>query len=283
MEIVSERRTQENVVVTEVKVSVKELDAAAQAAYLRRRGDFQIFGSRFRKGRATRRMLEERYGRHLFYREGVGMTGRRAAEAVAEHLEEKTFGRPGIRFCGKCGPREAFFRITYVLQPAAEIAGYKGLKVEAAGESEAGDAQGVQDPEDLLAWKLAGMIKGDIPELAYEYRVAYMLREWNRRTGTLSLQDYLAYTGQTEEAFRESFREPAKIQVKFRLALLKIAELEGITATVAEISAHYRELAKRYRTDVERVQTVIPPRRIEDHLVMLKAFDWVKAHADPAF
>lgn len=280
MEIISEIRKRENIVVAEVAVSVKELYATADEVYLRKRENYKIFG--FRKGRAPRRIIEERYGRNIFIKEAVQVAGRRAADAATDILGIRTIGRPGIKFGGRFGKKAVIFRIQYFLRPEVEISGYKGLKVDSAEAASESAEQKGWDLDDIIAAKLAGMVKAEIPQIVYERRVADMLREWmfrNREVG-ITLRDYCAYTNQTEAAFRESFRKPAEIQVKFRLALEEIAKLEGITVTVAEIHAYYQELAELHKMDVDSVRAACLPKHAEADVTVRKAFEWVKAHAE---
>ncbi len=105
--------------------------------------------------------------------------------------------------------------------------------------------------DNMLATRLAEMLEGEIPEAMYERRVADMLWEWEARNkGNITLQDYLKYAGLTEEQFRESFREAAEIQVKLRLALEKIVELEKIEVTPEELEERYGDIADEQKIDI---------------------------------
>ena len=66
------------------------------------------------------------------------------------------------------------------------------------------------------------------------------------------------YTGMNMDGLRQSFRPQAERQVKVRLALEKIAQLENIQPTDEEIEAEYEKLAKNYELDVEKVKSFIP-------------------------
>ena len=57
----------------------------------------------------------------------------------------------------------------------------------------------------------------------------------------LNLETYLQYTGMEMDAFRKTFEEQAHKQVKIRLALEKIVELENIVPTEDEIERGIRE------------------------------------------
>ncbi len=83
---------------------------------------------------------------------------------------------------------------------------------------------------------IAGM-KADIPACMYERKIDEMIQDFAYRLQMqgLNLETYMQYTGSTVESFRETFKEQAEHQVKVRLALEKIAELENLTATCAII------------------------------------------------
>ena len=116
----------------------------------------------------------------------------------------------------------------------------------------------------------------------FENRIADMLREWeyrNRYAG-ITLADYLKYTGLTIDQFKENFRAPAEIQVKLRLALEKIAELEKIEIDDAALEEQYKNLADEHKMDVEKVKGIIPAESLKADLAAEKAFELVKENAD---
>lgn len=87
-------------------------------------------------------------------------------------------------------------------------------------------------------------------------------------------------SGLTAEQFRESFRGPAEIQVKLRLALEKIVALEGIEATEDELEQQYRELSRQQGMDIKDVKAAVPADSLRDDIKVQKAFDLVKEHAE---
>ena len=93
------------------------------------------------------------------------------------------------------------------------------------------------------------------------------------------MEMYLQYMGQTAETFKESFRESAERQVKIRLALEKIVELEGIEATEEEVEAEYAKLAEQYKSEAEKLKASIPAAEIKKDLAVQKAIDLVRDQA----
>lgn len=136
--------------------------------------------------------------------------------------------------------------------------------------------------DNAMAVRLVEMTEVDVPPIMYERRVADMLREWeyrNRNTG-VTLSDFLKYTGQTAEEFRDSFKAPAEIQVKLRLALEEIARLEHIEVTEEEIEQYYRETSERNKMDIEKVKSIVAADDLTNDITVQKAFDFVKENAE---
>lgn len=133
---------------------------------------------------------------------------------------------------------------------------------------------------ELLEQLVAGF-KAEVPEAMYEHRVDESVRDFDYRLQSqgLNLDMYLQYTGMDRDAFRKSFREQAEKQVKIRLALEKIAELENIVPTPEEIEAEFAKLAEQYQMDVEKVKSLISEKSLSMDLAVGKAMDLVKETA----
>lgn len=81
------------------------------------------------------------------------------------------------------------------------------------------------------------------------------------------------------EAFRAGFRPQAERQVKIRLALEKIAQLENIVPTAEEIEQEFKDMAEEYRLDVDKVKAIIPESELVKDIVVEKALDLVRENA----
>ncbi|MBP5604944.1 MAG: trigger factor [Ruminiclostridium sp.] len=144
------------------------------------------------------------------------------------------------------------------------------------------DKQAESELDNTISEKLADLVEGEIPEAMIENRVNDMLREWeyrNRYAG-VTIKDYLNYTGLTMEKFRETFKAPASTQVKLRLGLEKIAELENIEATEEELENQYQELAEQHKQTVERVKELISEESLSKDIKVEKAFKFVRENAE---
>ncbi len=127
--------------------------------------------------------------------------------------------------------------------------------------------------------KLIDSMKAEIPQVMFERRIDEIAREWSARS-RISIGDYLKYTGVTLEQFRANFTAPANRQVKLRLALEKIAELENIEVTAEDIEKEYGKLAEDYKMDVDNVKKAIPEKTLKTDIKIEKAIDFVKDNAN---
>ncbi len=129
---------------------------------------------------------------------------------------------------------------------------------------------------------LADLVEGDIPDCMYERQIDDSLNEfaYNMQAQGIDLQSYLQFTGTDEAALRETFREQAEKQVKCRLALEKIAELEKVTVSDEDVEAEYEKMAQNYGMDVEQLKKYVTPADVTADLKTTKALDVIKAAAD---
>jgi len=149
-------------------------------------------------------------------------------------------------------------------------------KLEKAKEAQAKD-----DLDNKLIDEVVSKVKADIPEAMYENRINDDIRDFSYRLQSqgLNIDTYMKYTGQDKDAIRGQFRPQAERQVKLRLALEKIAELEGIVPADEDIEKEYANLAENYKIDVDRVKTLIRKEDLAKDIAVEKAFDLVRDSA----
>ena len=133
--------------------------------------------------------------------------------------------------------------------------------------------------KDAVTNKLIELIVADIPAVMIDNEVAMEIQSYDNRLRSqgLSLDMYLKYTGMTIEQMQEQFRPNAEKQVKLRLGLEKIAELENIEVTDEEIEAEYADIAKTYNMEVEDVKARIFADDLRADLKVKKAMELVEA------
>ncbi len=135
--------------------------------------------------------------------------------------------------------------------------------------------------ENQLIDKLVDAVKAEIPEAMFKNRAEQSVRDFEYRLQMqgMSLDMYLQYTNSTVEEMKKSFLPQAERQVKIRLALEKIAELENLTATAEDLDKEFGVLAETYSMPVEEVKKAIPESDIAADLSVRKAMELVKANA----
>lgn len=144
--------------------------------------------------------------------------------------------------------------------------------------TESKETQSKDDVENQLIDQLIEKMKTEIPEAMFENRINEDIREFGYRLQSqgLDFETYLKYTGMDKDSIRAQFKPQAERQVKVRLALEKIAELENIQPNEEEIQAEYDKLAKAYEIDADKVKTFIPVDALTKDIAVEKAINLVR-------
>lgn len=137
------------------------------------------------------------------------------------------------------------------------------------------------DFENKLLEQVVANMKVDVPDCMIESRVRELMQDFAMRMSQqgLSLKDFLQYSGQTEEQFKETFRPQAESQVKTRLAMEAIAEAEKIVPTEEEIEEEYKKLSEQYHTELEKLRGIISAAEISEDVACRKALEIVRESA----
>ncbi len=135
--------------------------------------------------------------------------------------------------------------------------------------------------EEQLIGALIEKLKAEIPEPMYVAETENFVRDFDGRLRMqgLDLKTYFKYTGLDLDALRKQMRPQAERQVKTRLALEKIVELEGIKPTDEEIAAEYDRIAKAYNMELDKVKEMVDEAAIAEDVAVKKAVDLVKEKA----
>lgn len=136
--------------------------------------------------------------------------------------------------------------------------------------------------EEQIINALIENLEAEIPAPMFEAEAENFVRDYDSRLRMqgLDLNTYCKYTGQTLETLREQFKPMAERQVKTRLALEKVVELENITASDEEAEAEYENLANAYGMKAEEVKKYVEAEAVKADLCVKKAVDFVKANAE---
>ena len=81
------------------------------------------------------------------------------------------------------------------------------------------------------------------------------------------------------QRIKEQFRPQSEKQLKLRLALEKIAELENLEVSDEAVEEEYEKLAKQYNMEVAQIKNLVAETQIRADLKNQKAIDFVKENA----
>ena len=135
--------------------------------------------------------------------------------------------------------------------------------------------------ENAIVEKLMDLLVAEIPEPMFAAETENFIRDYDNRLRMqgLDLEKYTQYTGITLDALRAQFRPNAEKQVKIRLALEKIAELEALTVSDEEIEAEYTRIAEAYNIPAEQVKGMVDAEDIKADMLVANAMKLVKDSA----
>lgn len=136
--------------------------------------------------------------------------------------------------------------------------------------------------DDQLFEALTNKLNADIPAAMIENRIDQNINDFGYRLQMqgISLEDYIKFTGGDMAAIRESMRDQATHQVKVRLALEKIVELEKIEVSDEQLDAEYAKLAEQYGMEVDAVKNAIAAKDLRSDLAAEAAVKFVRDNAE---
>lgn len=135
--------------------------------------------------------------------------------------------------------------------------------------------------EERLVDALLAKTTVEVPPVMIESEIYNELRGFETRLMQqgMSLDVYMQYTGTKIEDLKEQARPQSERQVKTRLALEKVAELEKIEVTDDEIEAEYASVAESTKMEVEKVKEQVVKEDVHYHLTLKKALDLLREKA----
>jgi len=124
-------------------------------------------------------------------------------------------------------------------------------------------------------------IDSPIPNCMFERRIDELVQNFDMtlRQQGMNLDIYFQYTGMDMDSFRDTHRERAINEVKLRLGLEKIAEIEKLEVSEEDINKGLAEIAEANKMDVEAVKKLIPMEEYKNDLLVQKAIELVKENA----
>ena len=135
--------------------------------------------------------------------------------------------------------------------------------------------------EGKLIAALIEKLSAEIPQPMFDAETENFVRDFDNRLRMqgLDLKTYFQYTGLNLDALRAQMAPQAERQVKTRLALEKIVELEKIVPTEAEINEEYERMAKAYNMEVDKLKEMASVEMVSADMAVKKAVDFVKEKA----
>lgn len=167
-------------------------------------------------------------------------------------------------------------------QDAADCDNVEALKKSLADEiKKQKEDENEREIRTQIFDKLSENVVAEIPEVMVENELDNQIKDIDYRLSSqgIGFENYLKYMGMTVEQYREKAKPDAEKQVKIRLALEKIVELENIEVSDDDVEAEYKKFAEQYQMDIEQIKKIIPADGLKKDLAIDKAVDFVRDNA----
>lgn len=125
MKVTNVEKKENSTVELTIHVDAEQFEAAVQRAYLKNRSSISVPG--FRKGKATRKIIENMYGTGVFYEEAVNNIYPVAYEAAVNEQGLDDVGYPQIEVEDMSAENGLTFKAIVSVRPEATLTNYKGL------------------------------------------------------------------------------------------------------------------------------------------------------------
>lgn len=111
-----------------IEVPAEELEKAINVAYQKNKNKISIPG--FRKGKAPRKMIEQMYGKEVFYEDAANELIPEAYEKALDECTEDVVSSPKINVTQIESGKPFIFTAEVALKPEVTLGKYKGVKVD---------------------------------------------------------------------------------------------------------------------------------------------------------
>ncbi len=111
-----------------IEVSAEQLEKAIQKAYEKNKNKIQLPG--FRKGKAPRKMIEQMYGKGVFYEDAANELIETEYPKAVEECGEDVVSSPKIDVEQLEAGKDFIFTAEVALKPPVKLGKYKGVEVE---------------------------------------------------------------------------------------------------------------------------------------------------------
>ena len=121
-------KLEKNMAKLTIEVSAEELEKAIETAYQKNKNKISVPG--FRKGKVPRKMIENMYGKEIFYEDAANELIPDAYEKALEECEEEIVSSPKIEVVTIEAGKPFVFTAEVALKPEVKLGKYKGVKVD---------------------------------------------------------------------------------------------------------------------------------------------------------
>lgn len=121
-------KLEKNMAKLTIEASAEDFEKAVETAYQKNKNKITIPG--FRKGKAPRKMIEQMYGKEVFYEDAANALIPEAYEKAMEECEEDIVSSPKIEVTQIGAGQSFIFTALVALKPEVTLGKYKGVKVD---------------------------------------------------------------------------------------------------------------------------------------------------------
>ncbi len=121
-------KLEKNMAKLTIEVPAEELEKAIESAYRKNKNKISIPG--FRKGKVPRKMIEQMYGKEVFYEDAANELIPDAYDKAVEECEEEIVSNPKIAVTQIEAGKPFVFTAEVALKPEVTLGKYKGVKVD---------------------------------------------------------------------------------------------------------------------------------------------------------
>lgn len=139
--------------------------------------------------------------------------------------------------------------------------------------------------EDAVVEALIADATMDIPDAMLQTQQRQLLQDFAQRLQYqgLSMEQYMKYTGATEEALLEQMKPQALKRIQSRLVLEAVVAAEGIEATEEEFEEEMKTMAEVYQETPERAKEILGEtgrKQVMQDICIKKAVEFVVENAE---
>ena len=135
-------------------------------------------------------------------------------------------------------------------------------------------ASALNRAKDQVLTQLASAAEGELPSVLVESTYQQQLQMQR-----MSLDRYLSQIHQTRENFTANVHAAAEKNTRARMALLQVAQNEGLVPTDEEITKNLQERADRTKKTLEEVKANANIPAMQRSEAIRRAADWVIEHS----